>query len=306
MMSDITLREVTMGDMPKAKPDNAAWIRDCIGKYVASDENSLQMDGRREPAWEAPLVGFSRGDDPLYQTFKEDIGPFFWTPPEIFAATFPDVDVAAEALTVISWILPQTEKSRLDNGREKTLPAQRWAFSRKYGEEFNVKLRDHVVKVLRDAGCQAVAPMNAPGWRWEKSDRYGHASSWSERHAAYASGLGTFGLCDGLITPKGKAMRCGSVVARIAVPPSERPYDDRHAYCLYYFDGSCGKCIKRCPADAISKEGGHDKEKCYDYLHNVTEKHIQSLYGFKTSPCGLCQTGVPCEAAIPVPGRSMR
>jgi epoxyqueuosine reductase QueG len=99
-------------------------------------------------------------------------------------------------------------------------------------------------------------------------------------------------------------MRCGSVVARISVPPSQRPYDDHHAYCLYYFDGSCGKCIKRCPADAISKEGGHDKEKCFDYLHNVTEKYIESRYGFKTSPCGLCQTGVPCEAKIPVPGRT--
>jgi epoxyqueuosine reductase QueG len=29
----------------------------------------------------------------------------------------------------------------------------------------------------------------------------------SERHAAYAAGLGTFGLCDGLITSVGKAVR---------------------------------------------------------------------------------------------------
>ena len=43
------------------------------------------------------------------------------------------------------------------------------------------------------------------------SEKYGMASCWSERHAAFVSGLGTFGLCDGLITPVGKAMRCGSV-----------------------------------------------------------------------------------------------
>ena len=77
-----------------------------------------------EPAWDEPLVGFSRGDDPLYQRFKEDIGPFFWTPPEIFAATFPDVQAAPDELTVISWILPQTEQTRLDNSREKALPAE--------------------------------------------------------------------------------------------------------------------------------------------------------------------------------------
>jgi epoxyqueuosine reductase QueG len=145
--------------------------------------------------------------------------------------------------------------------------------------------------------------MNSPRWRWEKSDRYGLASSWSERHAAYVSGLGTFGLCDGLITPKGKAMRCGSVVARIAVPPTVRPYDNHHAYCLFFFNGSCGKCMQRCPAGAITREG-HNKEKCYTYLRTVTEKHAQSRLHLKTSPCGLCQAGVPCEAKIPVPGRT--
>ena len=292
-----------MTEIPNAAHDAAAWIRDCIGRYVASGENNLYPGGVHEPAWDEPLVGFSRGDDPLYQGFKDDIGPFYWTPPEIFAATFPDVRVKPDELTVISWVLPQTEQTRRDNGREKAVSAERWARARKYGEEFNVKLRDHVAGFLREAGHEAVAPMNAPLWRWEKSARYGFASSWSERHTAYASGLGTFGLCDGLITPRGKAMRCGSVVARIAVPPSARPYTDHHAYCLFHFNGSCGKCIKRCPAGAITREG-HDKEKCFSYVHHVSAPSIRARFGFDTSGCGLCQTGVPCEAKIPVPGRT--
>jgi len=303
MIAENTFRREAMAEMPKTERDRAGWIGECIRKYAESEENTIPLESGSEPAWEEPLVGFSRGDDPLYQKLKEEIGPFFWTPAEIFAKTFSDAKAAADGLTVISWILPQTEQTRLDNSREKTLPAERWTFSRKYGEDFNIKLRDHVVRVLGETGCDAVAPMNSPLWKWEKSERYGFSSSWSERHAAYVSGLGTFGLCDGLITPRGKAMRCGSVVARIAVPPSERPYDDHHAYCLHYFDGSCGKCIKRCPADAISREGGHDKEKCFNYLHDVTEKYVQSRYGFKTSPCGLCQTGVPCEATNPVSAR---
>ncbi len=134
-----------MVEIPKAKHDAAVWIRDCVRNYTASEENNLPLESGHEPAWEEPLVGFSRGDDPLYHRLKEDIGPFLWTPQEIFAMTFPDVKVEADALTVISWVLPQTERTRLDNSREKTLPAERWAFSRKYGEEFNVKLRDHVV-----------------------------------------------------------------------------------------------------------------------------------------------------------------
>ena len=88
-----------MTEMPNAEHDAAAWIRDCIGRYVASGENSLYPGGVHEPAWDEPLVGFSRGDDPLYQGFKDDIGPFYWTPPEIFAATFPDVQVKPDKLT---------------------------------------------------------------------------------------------------------------------------------------------------------------------------------------------------------------
>ena len=38
------------------------------------------------------------------------------------------------------------------------------------------------------------------------SEKYAYASTWSERHAAYAAGLGTFGLSDGLITAAGQGM----------------------------------------------------------------------------------------------------
>jgi len=158
-----------MAELAKATTDAAGWISNCIREYAESGENTLPLESGPEPAWGEPLVGFSRGDDPLFQRFKEEIGPFYWTPSEIFAKTFPDVKAAADALTVISWILPQTERSRLDNSREKTLPAERWVFSRKHGEDFNIKLRDHVVKVLGGAGCEAVAPMNSPLFKWEKS-----------------------------------------------------------------------------------------------------------------------------------------
>ena len=60
-----------MTETASVKKDPAAWIRDCIINYVASDENNLHLEGTREPAWEEPLVGFSRGDDPLYRRFKD-------------------------------------------------------------------------------------------------------------------------------------------------------------------------------------------------------------------------------------------
>ncbi|MGD0231350.1 MAG: epoxyqueuosine reductase, partial [Syntrophorhabdales bacterium] len=130
------------------------------------------------------------------------------------------------------------------------------------------------------------------------STRYGLASPWSERHAAYISGLGTFGLCDGLITPLGKAVRCGSVVSRLSIPPTPRPYDGIHAYCLFFTQGVCGKCIGRCPAGAISREG-HDKLKCQAYIETVSAAHAREKYGIESYGCGLCQTKVPCESRIP-------
>jgi epoxyqueuosine reductase QueG len=110
--------------------------------------------------------------------------------------------------------------------------------------------------------------------------------------------LGTFGLCDGLITPLGKAVRVGSVIARIKIPPTPRPYEDHRAYCLFHSKGICKKCVSRCPAGALT-EAGHDKKKCRSHVRPVTEEYVKAHYGFDGFGCGLCQTGVPCESRIP-------
>ena len=284
----------------KDKQENrGAWVEAIIRDFInLSPENTLKNAGN-DKAWADPLVGFSRGDDPLYESYKEHVGPFHWTPLEVFSLAFPKSEVTAGELTVISWILPQTEETKESVRKETVQPSDAWARARIFGEEVNVKLRQHVVNTLRAAGVDAVAPMLFPQWKMTMSERFGFASTWSERHAAYAAGLGTFSLCDGLITPKGKAMRTGSVVARLQIPPTPRPYRDHRAYCLFFSQGTCGKCIERCPAGAVSKSG-HDKSKCMAYLQ-VTRTFVTSHYGFEGYGCGFCQSGVPCESRIPVP-----
>jgi epoxyqueuosine reductase QueG len=278
--------------------DPSEWLKRLIESFIAeSPENSLG-NRKKDRAWEKPLIGFSAGGDPLYQFYKSDIGDFYWTPLEIFLKTFPASKVTADKLTVISWVLPQTEATKADNRKQTKYPSERWARARVQGEEVNNRLRKIVVSSLHENGFRAVAPMLSLLWEQRASEHYGLASTWSERHAAYTSGLGTFGLCDGLITPRGKAMRCGSVVADIKISSTRRPYSDHHAYCLYFSKGICGKCIQRCPAGAISR-AGHDKTKCRNYLHDVVEEFVKSNYGFNSYGCGLCQTGVPCESKIP-------
>lgn len=270
------------------------WIQDFIRQ---SPDNTMEKE-TREPAWEEALVGFASGADPIWQQYKEYVGPFHWTPWEVYSQHCPDAPATPGDLTVISWILPQKKTVRKANLKSGTFPAEDWARIRVYGEKFNAALRLSLVDSLKAAGHPAVAPMLVPNWAIVKSRAFSYASSWSERHAAHAAGLGTFGLCDGLITAKGKAMRAGSVVARISLEPTPRPYADHRAYCLFFAEGTCKKCIDRCPVGAIS-EDGHDKEKCRLHLARSRE-HVKETYGFEGYGCGLCQVGVPCEAGIPV------
>jgi epoxyqueuosine reductase QueG len=284
------------------EPKSAGWIESMIMEFVEGAENTLQ-NPQNDRAFDSPLIGFSRGDDPLYDAYKTHVGPFHWLPAEAFELAFPGLKVRADELTVISWVLPQAEANRKDNRKQSMYPADRWARARIFGEEFNVKLKKHVVESLRSEGIDAVAPPLLPEWRIDRSGRFAPASTWSERHIAHASGLGTFGLCDGLITAKGKAMRLGSVVARIVIPPTPRPYKDHHEYCLFFSKGLCGKCIDRCPVGAIT-EKGHDKAKCFKHLKPATADYVKANYGFDGYGCGLCQTGVPCESKIPVTVKS--
>ncbi len=278
--------------------DITAWIETKIIDFVEnSPENSLKNDAK-EPAWDSPLVGFSRGDDSLFDELKNDIGPFYWTPAELFNLAYPERKVSTNELAVISWILPQTLTTRKAHRRETSHPSENWSRSRLHGENFNELLRSQVVEWLHEAEIAAVAPLNMPQWEWQESQRYGYASNWSERHAAYVAGLGTFGLSDGLITPVGKAMRCGSVVARMPTAPAKRPYTKYNAYCLFYSQGTCGKCINRCPAEAIS-DSGHDKKRCAAYIKEVTSPYVEKSLGEAVSSCGLCQVKIPCETGIP-------
>ncbi len=284
--------------MPKSVAVSADWIRDLIRDFIAASPLNAMRNENEEPAWDDAIVGFASGADPIWQQYKEYVGPFHWTPWEVFNQHCPKEPAGAEELTVVSWVLPQREAVRKANRRSKKYPAEEWARIRVYGEEFNAALRRHVAERLRKAGHAAIAPMLVPNWTIVKSERFSYASSWSERHAAHAAGLGTFGLCDGLITARGKAMRTGSVVARISLKPTPRPYSDHRAYCLFFADGTCGKCIDRCPARAISK-AGHDKEKCRRHLVRSRE-YVKKTYRFEGYGCGLCQVGVPCESRIPV------
>jgi epoxyqueuosine reductase QueG len=252
-----------------------------------------------EPYFDEPLVGFAAAEDPLFEDYKGIIGEFHWTPREVMADGPGGGSMAA---SVISWILPIAKGTRESNRPERRYPSQAWAMTRNFGEQFNAALRRHLVGWLDERGHRAVAPQLAPGWKEYGETPVGIASNWSERHAAYAAGLGTFSLNDALITSRGIAHRCGSVITDLRLTASVRPYPDHHHNCLYHREGSCGLCIGRCPVRALSR-AGHDKGVCRAYVYGTAVEAVAERYGVAATGCGLCQTGVPCEERIP---RSMK
>ncbi len=277
---------------------HSSWITKIIKDFVTQSPLNDMGFEKPEKIFDTPLVGFSSGLDPLYDEYKSHIGNFYFTPLELFAESFPGKKYSAEDLTVVSWIIPSTAVTRKEHGAQKRYPSERWARTRDLGEKFNNAIRIQVVEQLKAAGVAGVAPLLAPHWARYSEGPYAPCSNWSERHAAYAAGLGTFGLCDGLITPVGKAVRIGSVIAAIQIPPSTRPYDDHHAYCLHFTENICRKCIPRCPIKALSQEG-HDKKPCMQYVEHTMNKYIKKEYGLETYACGLCQCNVPCTDKIP-------
>lgn len=269
-------------------------IRTMIGSFV---ENSPlgRFPENGEPYFDEPLVGYAAADDPLFGDYKRIIGEFHRTPHEIMEIGF---GTGTRAATVISWILPITQPTRESNRREALYPSSAWARTRNFGERFNGVLRRHVTEWLAERGHRAVAPQLEATWREYTDTPVGRASSWSERHAAYAAGLGTFSLNDALITPRGIAHRCGSVITDLRLTPNQRPYPNHYHNCLYYREKSCGACIRRCPTGAISPQG-HDKDACSRYVYGTAVAAVAEQFGVTHTGCGLCQTKVPCEGSIP-------
>jgi epoxyqueuosine reductase len=272
-------------------------IRREIERLVAEDPGN-RLEGGEGPYFEAPLVGFASAVDPLFERYRNEeiVGSFHLTPKELFEEAFGEGSFTGG--TVACWILPIAKEVRRSNRAEERLPSAPWAKTRDRGERFNVFLRRSVVELLEKRGHRSLAPLLSPRWHLVPVTPLGFASTWSERHAAYAAGLGTFGLSDGFITPRGIAHRIGSVVTDLVLPPDERPYEGHRENCLFFNGGKCGVCIKRCPAGAVT-ERGHDKKRCREHL-GVTMREVGPQWAITSEAgCGLCQTGVPCESRIP-------
>ena len=281
----------------KEQTGMAGFIEAEIKAFTGTSPLNRMPTSDNDFIFDEPLVHFADGDDPIFFEYKTVIDASHLTPREALAKVFnksPE-DMPAR-LSVISWILPITSQTRESNRQQARTPSRWWSYTRWHGEKFNEALREHVVKLLTDKGYLAAAPLLQPYFKTLTNEK-GRYSNWSERHIAYAAGLGTFSLSDGFITERGIAHRCGSVVTDLALPASPRTAESPYSNCLFYVNQKCHACIPRCPAGAIT-ESGHDKIKCDDYMHTDIG-YLLEEYKVGYQGCGLCQTKVPCEFRNP-------
>lgn len=241
--------------------------------------------------FDAPLVGFGSAEDPLFDIFKkpEVIGPWHMSPHEWLPG----------AKTVISFFFPASEPVRKSNSEKSDIASMQWVYARIEGQDFIASymraMAEHIQEMTGAACCVPQADsrwqriINGQGIEgYDEITPATFGSRWSERHAAYVCGLGTFGLSKGLITQRGMAGRFGSIITELDAEPDSRPYTGIYDYCIH-----CNLCVDRCPVGAIDPVSGKDHILC-SHCMDESKKHFYPRYG-----CGLCQTAVPCEARNP-------
>lgn len=235
--------------------------------------------------YDRPIAGVASAKDPAFLELlkPEAVGPHMHLPDQWLPG----------AKSVVSFFFPSTESIRRANAREKELPAPEWLHGRVEGQAFLTALGQFLQEELGRQGVRAVVPAIDPRfWQCTSPKEPGgpaFTSNWSERHAAYVCGLGTFGLSKGLITEKGMAGRFASVIVDLEMETDQRPYDGLYTYCT-----QCGACVRNCPAGAIHMERGKDHQLCSAFLEDMLKRYAP-WYG-----CGKCQVNVPCEHQNPV------
>lgn len=260
-------------------------VRDFICSYALEKDKS----GLIANIWQQPLVAFG---DANHQDFsklrqvahREHIMPW---------------EVLPQAKTIVAYFFPFNKEIGNSNRRER-LSSKEWAMAY---EKTNAALGDlakDLVDFLKAQGYKAAFTQEAFQY-----DTAILQSRWSQRHVAYLSGLGTFGLNNMLITKKGTCGRIGTVVTDLDVETDKVIAKE---YCTFKAKGACRACIKRCPAGALTTQG-YDPRLCDTLCTENAKVHVGygSSYTLSdsgeavdgTNTCGKCMVGVPCTFGIP-------
>ncbi len=293
-------------------------LKQFLVEFFASNElNRLHGNYGGGRVFSDPLLGVAKGDDRIYLKFKDVVGAEHFTPLEFWLAEGQE-NLPASKLRILSIVFPFSSQIRKESKnyielKKLKMPAEIYSVGRNYANAFKQETCREVIKFFENQGFNGVAGLISESFSvFTKGQFY---SNWSERHNAFAAGLGTFSLHEALITEVGSNVRLGSVVTDAPLIITPRKSDEPYANCLFYSKGICKKCVEKCPAGAISEEG-HNKNKCYFYgrkierkmnlrLGSILKPHYRRISGEwneqpPTVGCAFCQFGVHCMYKNPM------
>ncbi|MFX0057344.1 MAG: hypothetical protein ACFE85_13750 [Candidatus Hodarchaeota archaeon] len=286
--------------------------------FESSELNRLPDKFGGERFFADPIIGIARGDDPIFQKYKEVVGPEHLTPLEMWTENELE-NISASNLYTVSIVFPFADRIRCEGSKNQIikarikLPAEIYSIARNYANEFKIYIMKQMIAFFQDKGFKATSGILSEAFTIIARERF--YSTWSERHIAFAAGLGTFSLHEALITEVGCNVRLASIITNAPLEITTRKSDDPYGNCLFYAEGTCKECINQCPANAIS-ENGHDKVECNNYRLKIGRRMIPRLKSYlkpysrrinwkdrdDTFPvgCAFCQFGVPCTDKNPV------
>lgn len=244
-----------------------------IQKFVADYQRQEYI----RSSWEIPLVGFADAADPLFGELKQLVSPTHAVPQ----------DILTEARTVIAFFLPFPKSLTATNVKDR-MSSREWAVTYIETNELIARLSDHLQRFFFELGASSCTIPATHNWDEERL-----ISNWSHRHIAFIAGLGNFGLNNMLITEKGCCGRVGSFVTAYPVQADVRR---QLPACLYKFDGSCRRCVRKCVNEALA-EDSFDRFRCYAMLLKNVDEHSEVGYA---DVCGKCLVAVPCSHTDPV------
>ncbi len=232
-------------------------------------ENSV-FESKSKEFFRKPIVGFSSADNSLYEELKNIIG----------AEHLHPKDILSNAKTVVSFFVPFSEMV-VNSNKKDTEVSREWGISYVEANSLINQISVNLIDYLEKRGVNS-AMVKATHNFDEKTLK----SAWSHRSAAVIANMGKFGLNRMIITREGCAGRFGTIIISGKIPPNE---DESREYCLYNRKGSCLKCVKACPQNALSVDG-FDRFKCYELLLKNAEK---------LADIGLCDVCGKCVVSCP-------
>lgn len=252
---------------------NSDQWKDTIYKLLTEYVERYQEENLPSKIWRTPIVGYADAYDPYILNLPLLINSTHMIPS----------DCMDNPTVVISYFIPFTQELAKTNvGVSDYAASKEWAEAYKSTNKMMGELNTYLVTQIEKLGGLAAVP-TAVGMIKDII-----MSNWSQRHLAYAAGLGTFGINNMLISDAGCCGRYNSIVANIPVDPGHHVTQEN---CLYKSKGICKKCVKNCFSGALTIER-FDRHLCYNTCLKNKEKYGADV-------CGKCDTDIPCAFIAP-------